>query len=104
MGVAYLNYRLWPKAAGRPELQSFSAECRAHEPQTGDPQSQYRSSLAELRMDNKIGSVEVGKYGDPATLDRNSLEIDFKEIADIKCEVYYLTLIVSYLRLILDIS
>ena len=55
-------------------------------------------------MDNKIGSVEVGKYADPAILDRNSLEIDFKEIADIKCEVYYLTLIVSYLRLILDIS
>jgi len=38
----------------------------------------------QLRMENKIGSLEVGKYADLVVLDRNLFDIDPTEISDVK--------------------
>jgi len=38
----------------------------------------------QLRMDDKIGSLEVGKYADLVVLDRNPLEEDLDHLADVE--------------------
>jgi hypothetical protein len=42
-----------------------------------------RSGAYQLRMEGKLGSIEVGKYADLVVLDRNLFEVDRYEIHDL---------------------
>ena len=38
----------------------------------------------QMRMENKIGSIEVGKYADLVILEKNLFDVEPRDIADVK--------------------
>ena len=84
------RYGLWASISRRPLQGSYGSDPFGTE-ESIDIHSALRSytvwAARQLFLEDKIGSLEVGKYADIAVWDKNLYAITTEEIKDLKCQM-----------------
>jgi predicted amidohydrolase YtcJ len=84
------RYGLWASIARRPVLGAYGADPFG-QAEAIDVRSALRSytiwAARQLFLEDRIGSLEVGKEADIAVWDRDLYTIPAEEIRDLKCEM-----------------
>jgi predicted amidohydrolase YtcJ len=84
------KHGIWASMAIQPMIGAYGLHPYGTE-QCVDVRSALRSytiwNARQLFLEDKIGSIEVGKYGDLAVWDKDIYTIPTEEIKDIKCQL-----------------
>ncbi len=82
------RYGIWAGVARRPLLGSYGPDPFGTD-EAIDVRSALRSytiwNARQLFMEDKIGSIEIGKYADLAVWDKNFYTVETEDIKDMKC-------------------
>jgi hypothetical protein len=84
------KYGIWATIARQPEIGSYGKQPFGTE-QSVDVKTALRSytiwNARQLFLENKVGSLEVGKYADIAVWDKDLYTIPTDEIKDMECQM-----------------
>ena len=84
------KYGIWATITRRPEMGSYGKQPFGTE-QSVDVRTALRSytiwNARQLFLENKVGSLEVGKYADIAVWDKDLYTVPTDEIKDMECQM-----------------